>query len=53
MTQERVVRFSVRTVLAVIGVVVAAWAVLTILSITRQVLSWILVSVSSYAPSPI
>ncbi len=39
------VRLSVRTVLAVIGVVVAAWAVLTILSITRQVLSWILVSV--------
>jgi predicted PurR-regulated permease PerM len=44
-SQERVVRFSVRTVLAVIGLVIAAWALLSIVSITRQVISWILVSV--------
>jgi predicted PurR-regulated permease PerM len=43
-SQERVVRFSVRSVLTVIAVVVAAWALLTIVAITRQVISWILVS---------
>jgi predicted PurR-regulated permease PerM len=44
-SQERVVRFSVRSVLAVIGLVIAAWAFLSILAITRQVISWILVSI--------
>ena len=44
MGQERVVRFSVRTVLAVIGLVIAAWALLTRLSVTRQVITWILVA---------
>jgi predicted PurR-regulated permease PerM len=44
-SQERVVRFSVRTVLAVIGFVIAAWALLSIIAITRQVISWILVSI--------
>jgi predicted PurR-regulated permease PerM len=44
-TQERVVRFSVRSVLAVIGLVIAAWALLSILTITRQVITWILVSI--------
>jgi predicted PurR-regulated permease PerM len=44
-SQERVVRFSLRTVLAVIGLVIAAWALLSIVSITRQVISWILVAV--------
>jgi predicted PurR-regulated permease PerM len=44
-SQERVVRFSVRTVLAVIGLVIAAWALLSIVVITRQVISWILVSI--------
>jgi predicted PurR-regulated permease PerM len=44
-TEERVVRFSLRTVLAVIGLVIAAWALLTILAITRQVISWLLVSI--------
>lgn len=39
------VRFSVRSVLAVIGLVIAAWALLSILTITRQVITWILVSV--------
>jgi predicted PurR-regulated permease PerM len=44
MGRERVVRFSVRTVLAVIALVIAAWALLTILSVTRQVITWLLVS---------
>ncbi len=39
------VRYSVRTVLAVIGFVIAAWALLSIIAITRQVISWILVSI--------
>lgn len=39
------IRFSVRTVLAVLGIVVSAWALLTILSVTRQVITWILVSI--------
>ena len=38
------VRFSVRTVLAVIALVIAAWALLTLLSITRHVITWILVA---------
>jgi predicted PurR-regulated permease PerM len=44
MGQERVVRFSVRTVLAVIALVIAAWALLTIVSATRQVITWVLVA---------
>ena len=43
-SQERVVRFSVRTVLAVIALVIAAWALLTIVAVTRQVITWLLVS---------
>jgi predicted PurR-regulated permease PerM len=44
-SQERVVRFSVRSVLSVIALVIAAWAMLSIIAITRQVISWILVSI--------
>jgi predicted PurR-regulated permease PerM len=44
-SQERVVRFSVRSVLTVIALVIAAWAMLSIIAITRQVISWILVSI--------
>jgi predicted PurR-regulated permease PerM len=44
-SQEHVVRFSVRSVLAVIGLVVGAWVLLTILAVTSQVISWILVSI--------
>jgi predicted PurR-regulated permease PerM len=44
MGQERVVRFGVRTVLAVIALVITAWALLTVLSATRQVITWFLVS---------
>jgi len=38
------VRFSVRTVLAVIALVIAAWALLTVVAATRQVITWVLVS---------
>jgi predicted PurR-regulated permease PerM len=44
MGQERVVRFTLRTVVAVIVVVIAAWAALSLLSITRQVITWLLVA---------
>jgi len=44
-TPERVVRFSLRTVLAVIGLVIAAWALLSIIAVTRQVITWILVAI--------
>jgi predicted PurR-regulated permease PerM len=44
MGQDRVVRFSVRTVLAVIALVIAAWALLSLLSVTRQVITWLLVA---------
>ena len=37
-------RFSVRTVLAVIALVIAAWALLTVVAATRQVITWVLVS---------
>jgi predicted PurR-regulated permease PerM len=44
MGQERVVRFSVRTVLAVIALVIVAWALLTVVAATRQVITWVLVA---------
>jgi predicted PurR-regulated permease PerM len=43
-TPERVVRFPVRTVLTVIGLVLAVWAALRILSIAGQVITWILIA---------
>ena len=44
MGQDRVVRFGVRTVIAVIVLVVSAWALLHVLSITRHVITWLLVA---------
>jgi predicted PurR-regulated permease PerM len=41
---DRAVRFPARTVLAVLGIVIAVWALLQIVLITRQVLTWILVA---------
>ena len=38
-------RFSVRSVLTVIGLVVATWALLTMVQIARHVIVWILVSI--------
>jgi predicted PurR-regulated permease PerM len=43
--EERVVTFRPRTVLAVIGIVLAVAAVLTVVWISRQVLTWIIVAV--------
>ena len=45
MPEERVVTFRPRTVLAVIGIVLAVAAVLTVVWISRQVLTWIIVAV--------
>jgi predicted PurR-regulated permease PerM len=44
MREERLVRFSVRSVLVVIALVIAAWALLSIIAITRGVITWLLVS---------
>lgn len=45
MIPDRAIRFPVRTILAVLGIILAAWALLQVLLITRQVLTWILVAV--------
>ena len=44
MIPDRAIRFPVRTILAVLGIVLAAWALLQVIFITRQVLTWILVA---------
>jgi predicted PurR-regulated permease PerM len=44
-SETRTIRFSVRSVLTVIGLVVATWALLGLVSVTRHVLVWILVSI--------
>ena len=41
---DRAIRFPVRTILAVLGIILAAWALLQVIFITRQVLTWILVA---------
>jgi predicted PurR-regulated permease PerM len=41
---ERRVRFSLRSVAAVIGLIIVAWALLHVVSIAREVLTWILVA---------
>ena len=45
MSEQRTIRFSVRSVLTVIGLVVATWALLTMVPIARHVIVWILVSI--------
>jgi predicted PurR-regulated permease PerM len=42
---ERVIRFRVRTILVVFGLAIAVWAVLHVISVARQVLVWVLISV--------
>jgi predicted PurR-regulated permease PerM len=42
---ERVIRFPVRTVLAVLGLIIAVWIVIDVISIARHVLVWIAISV--------
>jgi predicted PurR-regulated permease PerM len=44
-SEQRTIRFSVRSVLTVIGLVVATWALLSMVQIARHVLVWILVSI--------
>jgi predicted PurR-regulated permease PerM len=44
-SEQRTVRFSVRSVLTVIGLVVATWALLTMVAIARHVIVWVLVSI--------
>jgi predicted PurR-regulated permease PerM len=41
---ERAIRFPVRTVLAVLVIVIGVWALLQVILITRHVLTWILVA---------
>jgi predicted PurR-regulated permease PerM len=44
-SEQRTIRFSVRSVLTVIGLVVATWALLTMVQNARHVIVWILVSI--------
>jgi predicted PurR-regulated permease PerM len=44
MSQERIVRFRARTVVSVLGIVLAVVALLQLLWIARQVLTWILIA---------
>ena len=41
---ERIVRFRVRTILGVLGLVIAVWALLRIVSIARHVIIWFLIA---------
>jgi predicted PurR-regulated permease PerM len=41
---ERAIRFPVRTILAVLAIVIGVWALLQVVLITRHVLTWILVA---------
>jgi predicted PurR-regulated permease PerM len=45
MPEERVVTFRPRTVLAVIGIILAVAAILSVIWVARQVLTWIIVAV--------
>jgi predicted PurR-regulated permease PerM len=42
---ERVVRFRVRTILAILGLVIAVWALIKVVSIARHVIIWFLIAV--------
>lgn len=44
MSLERIVRFRARTILAVVGIVLAVAATLKLLELSRQVLTWILIA---------
>jgi predicted PurR-regulated permease PerM len=44
-SEQRTIGFSVRSILTVIGLVVATWALLTMVQIARHVIVWILVSI--------
>ncbi len=42
---ERVIRFRVRTILAVFGIAIAVWALLHVVSVARHVLVWVIISI--------
>ena len=42
---ERVIRFRVRTILAVFGLAIAVWALLHIVSVARHVLVWLIIAI--------
>lgn len=42
--QERIVRFRARTVLSVLGIILAVFALLQVVSLARQVLTWMLIA---------
>jgi predicted PurR-regulated permease PerM len=42
--EERVIRFRTRTILALIGIVIAVAVLIQIVSVARQVLTWIIIS---------
>jgi predicted PurR-regulated permease PerM len=42
---ERVIRFRVRTILAVFGLAIGVWALLHVVSVARHVLVWIIIAV--------
>ena len=44
-TEERWIRFPVRTVLTVLAIVIAVWALLHVIMIARQVITWVLIAV--------
>jgi predicted PurR-regulated permease PerM len=41
---ERVIRFRVRTILAIFGLAIAVWSLLHLVSIARHVIVWILIA---------
>ena len=41
---ERIVRFRVRTILAIVGIVLAVWALIRVVSIARTVIVWFLIA---------
>ena len=43
--QERIVRFRARTILTVLGIILAVFALLQVVSLARQVLTWMLIAV--------
>jgi predicted PurR-regulated permease PerM len=43
--QERIIRFRARTILAVLGIVLAVFALLQVVVLARQVLTWMLIAV--------
>lgn len=44
MPLERLIRFRVRTILAVLGLAIAVWGLLRVLSIARHVITWFLIA---------